>query len=234
MQRIQFQNQESQVNPDYSSFIKSELFGIYIESKLSSLLTDLCSQGNESASISNPQAGVNGQVRHRFISSINSLNENMVCFSYGQNLKLIDLNTEKSVFEWDPKKTDEQGITSDIGAIDVLGNLMAIGDYDGQIQIYDIRQKERINMFDHRPFAINALRLSNQNEVTVSFMDQSFSMDQVGHDNKIKRFSSEQSSVPVCHFVGREQITELDPQKGFVSQYNFKENQYAQLSMGKF
>ena len=81
------------------------------------------------------------------------------------------------MFEWDSKKTDEQGITSDIGAIDILGNLMAIGDYDGQIKIYDIRQKERINMFDHRPLAINALRLSNQNEVTVSFVDQSFIMD---------------------------------------------------------
>ena len=47
MQRIQLQNQETQVNSDYSSFIKSELFGIYIESKLSSLLTDLCSRGSE-------------------------------------------------------------------------------------------------------------------------------------------------------------------------------------------
>ena len=72
-------------------------------------------------------------MQHKFISSVNPLSENQVCFSYGQNLKLIDLNTEKSVFEWDPKKTDRQGITSDIGAIDVLGNLMAIGDYDGQI-----------------------------------------------------------------------------------------------------
>ena len=82
-------------------------------------------------------------------------------------------------------------------------------------------------MFDHRPLAINALRISNQNKVTVSFVDQSFIMDQVGRDNKIKRFSSEQSSIPVNHFVGQEQITELDSQKGFVSQYNFKENQYA-------
>lgn len=89
-------------------------------------------------------------------------------------------------------------------------------------------------MFDHRPFAINALRLSNKNEVTVSFVDQSFTLDQMGRESKTKRFSSEQSPVPVSHFVGRAQITELDPQKGFVSQYNFAESQYAQLSMGRF
>lgn len=62
---------------------------------------------------------------------MNPLSENLVCFSYGQNLKLLDLNAERSVFEWDAKKTDLQGITSDIGAIDMLGDLMAIGDYDG-------------------------------------------------------------------------------------------------------
>ena len=72
---------------------------------------------------------------------------------------------------------------------------MAIGDQDGQIQIYDIRQKERINMFDHRPLGINAIKLSDQNKLLASLMDQTFIMDQVGQTNKVKRLTGEHG----CH-----------------------------------
>ncbi|CAL6027660.1 Conserved_hypothetical protein [Hexamita inflata] len=157
VRRIAYHRQQN--NLDY---VQNDLFKMYIENKLGTIL-------NEMTQIEEFQPPL-----ERFLTHIgqNGL------FARGQEVKLFDLHRERAMIEWSHNDIDKNGINT-ISAVHQNGNVIGLGDIDGQIQLFDVRSKTRVNLFKFDK-QIDSLNIDNADTVSAYLKSHSFTKQQ-GH-----------------------------------------------------